>query len=462
MKKNHPFKAAASLALLLTFACPIFAKPSFRTNPAKNRGAEQNQNQSTKRDSEISRIDSLKANKEDETMVALKNSKTDSLRQTDVKRYIAKVAEEIDKSASDDFERVKMIHDLICLTIKYDDDSYWSGDSPSQDSEDVFRSGYAVCEGFSSAFKRLCDELDITCRVVHGYARGVSADINNEKKTYSSNHAWNIVTIKGKDYIIDSTWDEGYMAEKVSVHEYSTDWLCPNPEHFIYSHYTDSAEDQLLPRKVSFSQFLELPSLEPNFFYAVEELKTDLKLINKCNGNFTIEYVEKEKQNLSCNILDIERNEKIPNLTFKQLTDDGTTRIMFSLPRAARYKVSFFQQDDTMEKSNYCGEMILDSKSAGATVFPKTYDDYGLDANGILLSPIEGPLERGKTYEFSVKSKYSDIEVKIDNNWYTLEAAGDGIYSKTIKIPSDAKTLKISVNNGTSESYWTLVSYTLK
>ena len=460
MKKNRPLKAAAFLALLLTFACPIFAKPSFRTNSSRHKTSEHMQK--FKRDPEISRIDSLKTNKEDETMVALKNSRIDSLRKTDVERYIAKVSEEIDESASDDFERVKMAHDIICLTLRYDDDSYWSGDTPSQDSEDVFKSGYAVCEGFSNAFKSLCDELDITCRVVHGYSRGVSANINNENKTYSSNHAWNIVTIDGKDYIVDCTWDEGYMKDRESIHEYTTHWLFPNPEHFIYSHYADSAEDQLLPKKVSFSQFLELPSLKPHFFYAVADLQTDLKLINQCNGSFMIEYVAAEDQKLTCTILDIERNEKIQNFTFTQLTEDGKTRILFSLPRAARYNVSFFQQDSTMEKSDYCGELILDSKSAGTTVFPETYNNYGLDKNGILLSPIEGPLERGKTYKFSVKSKHSAIEIIIDDKWHTMEAEGDGIYSKTIKIPSNAKNLKISVNNGTSESYWTLVSYTLK
>ena len=469
MKKNRPLKAAASLALLLTFACPIFAKPSISINStkdktSKDKTSEQKQKlmQKFKQTPETSRIDELKANKEDETMVALKNSKTDSLRKTDVDRYIAKVTETIDEAASDDFERVKMIHDIICLTIRYDDDSYWSGDTPSQESEDVFKSGYAVCEGFSSAFKRLCDELNITCRVVHGYSRGVSADINNERKTFSSNHAWNIVTIDGKDYIVDSTWDEGYMKGTKSIHEYTTHWLFPNPEQFIYSHYADSAEDQLLPKKVSFSQFLKYPSLWPNFFYAVKDLQTDLKLVNQCNGNFAIEYVENEKQELSCTIRDIESNEIISDLTFTQLTDDGKTRILISLPHAGKYKVSFFQQDDTMEESTYCGEMILDSKKAGTIVYPKTYENYGAEKEGLLLSPIEGPLKRGETYEFSVQSKYSAIEVITDDKWYTLEPVGNGIYSKTIKIPENIKELRIGVNNGSSSSYWTIVSYTLK
>ena len=187
-----------------------------------------------------------------------------------------------------------------------------------------------------------------------------------------------------------------------------------------------------------------------------------MKLVNQCNGNFAIEYVENEKQELSCTIRDIESNEIISDLTFTQLTDDGKTRILISLPHAGKYKVSFFQQDDTMEESTYCGEMILDSKKAGTIVYPKTYENYGAEKEGLLLSPIEGPLERGKTYKFSVKSQYSAIEIIIDGKWQTLEAEGDGIYSKTVEIPSNAKNLKISVNNGTSESYWTLVSYTLK
>ena len=172
MKKNRPLKAAAFLALLLTFACPIFAKPSFRTNSSRHKTSEHMQK--FKRDPEISRIDSLKANKEDETMVALKNSRIDSLRKTDVERYIAKVSEEIDESASDDFERVKMAHDIICLTLRYDDDSYWSGDTPSQESEDVSKSGYAVCEGFSNAFKSLCSEFGKSQCVVYSWIDSLS------------------------------------------------------------------------------------------------------------------------------------------------------------------------------------------------------------------------------------------------------------------------------------------------
>ena len=51
-------------------------------------------------------------------------------------------------------------------------------------------SGNAVGEGFAMAFKALCDELEIDCRVVLGYLDGMV-------------HAWNIVMLYGDYYHID-------------------------------------------------------------------------------------------------------------------------------------------------------------------------------------------------------------------------------------------------------------------
>ena len=50
--------------------------------------------------------------------------------------------------------------------------------------------GSAVGEGFAMAYKALCDELDLNCRVVLGHLKGMV-------------HAWNIVTLNGENYHID-------------------------------------------------------------------------------------------------------------------------------------------------------------------------------------------------------------------------------------------------------------------
>lgn len=51
-----------------------------------------------------------------------------------------------------------------------------------------------VCEGYSKAFKLVCDELGIPCVTVDGYARG--------------GHMWNQVLLYGNWYAVDVTWDD--------------------------------------------------------------------------------------------------------------------------------------------------------------------------------------------------------------------------------------------------------------
>lgn len=53
----------------------------------------------------------------------------------------------------------------------------------------------AVCAGYSMILKEIMDRLGIECEYVEGYTQK------------GSGHAWNIVTIDGKKYPIDLTWD---------------------------------------------------------------------------------------------------------------------------------------------------------------------------------------------------------------------------------------------------------------
>ena len=67
-----------------------------------------------------------------------------------------------------------------------------------------------VCEGYSRAFKVLCDELGIPCVLVEGYAQGSLLD-NAEL------HMWNYVQLDGKWYVVDTTWND----PRVLDNEYS-------------------------------------------------------------------------------------------------------------------------------------------------------------------------------------------------------------------------------------------------
>lgn len=77
-----------------------------------------------------------------------------------------------------------------------------------------------VCEGYSRAFKVLCDELDIPCILMSGNV------IDNNGNT--GGHMWNYVQMEdGKWYAVDVTWDDPstqYAQGVVSGYE-SHDWF---------------------------------------------------------------------------------------------------------------------------------------------------------------------------------------------------------------------------------------------
>ena len=64
----------------------------------------------------------------------------------------------------------------------------------------------ANCEGYSRGMQYLLKQLGIVSRVVSGV--GVSA-------TGTENHMWNIVTVNGREYNVDVTWDD-YIIDSTS------------------------------------------------------------------------------------------------------------------------------------------------------------------------------------------------------------------------------------------------------
>lgn len=60
--------------------------------------------------------------------------------------------------------------------------------------------GKAVCEGYSKAMKLLCDEFEIPCIIVSGFA--INQSTGNRER-----HAWNIIKRPNGVFHVDSTWD---------------------------------------------------------------------------------------------------------------------------------------------------------------------------------------------------------------------------------------------------------------
>ena len=92
-----------------------------------------------------------------------------------------------------DYEKELAIHDYI--TSICENDNRTDVPDESYTPYGVLILGSAVCEGYSNTFKLFMDMLGIECDIITGTAK-------------AGGHAWNRVSIDGKYYLVDVTWDD--------------------------------------------------------------------------------------------------------------------------------------------------------------------------------------------------------------------------------------------------------------
>lgn len=113
------------------------------------------------------------------------------------------------KAASkNDRDKLKTYMQEICSLTSYNSAALSQKDDPNCDTDawqavNVFTGKQAVCEGYSKAFRYLCDSSefssDVHCYTVSGNMKGSGEIIGG------GDHTWNIVVIDGKSYLADVT-----------------------------------------------------------------------------------------------------------------------------------------------------------------------------------------------------------------------------------------------------------------
>ena len=104
-----------------------------------------------------------------------------------------------------DYDKAKYIHDWIVNNTRYAYDQYLTGEYTLSDGVKVhtpfsiFKHGIAICQGYAETFELLANEVGLNSQIVTG-------------ESYNSNgwglHAWNLVEIDGRQYHVDTTWDD--------------------------------------------------------------------------------------------------------------------------------------------------------------------------------------------------------------------------------------------------------------
>ncbi len=97
---------------------------------------------------------------------------------------------------SNRYNFVKSIHDYLCNNAYYPDLNSTDYVGNAHDAYGALVEGRTVCEGYSEAFKLVCDYYKIPCVCITGTANG-------------GGHMWNAVQMDdGMWYLLDITWDD--------------------------------------------------------------------------------------------------------------------------------------------------------------------------------------------------------------------------------------------------------------
>ena len=115
--------------------------------------------------------------------------------------YTAQLSDELDEylnavaGVSRDYDKVKVIHDLMCNKIEYSTsmDNGWDQQCVSAMTGDR----RTVCSGYAHTFTLLCNAAGLECIRIEGTA-----------SQSGMSHAWNKVLIDNVWYNVDVTWDD--------------------------------------------------------------------------------------------------------------------------------------------------------------------------------------------------------------------------------------------------------------
>lgn len=126
-------------------------------------------------------------------------------------------------------ERARVLHDFLIQNVTY---HYNSHDPSDYSIVGPFLYGKAICEGYSKAYKYLCEFADMNCLIVSGKAR-------NGRSGQIENHAWNILYIGEGNYAhIDATWNCNVVFVTMGTYPY----YIISDEKISKDHFWDSSQ----------------------------------------------------------------------------------------------------------------------------------------------------------------------------------------------------------------------------
>lgn len=163
------------------------------------------------------------------------------------------------------------------------------------DANKIVRKNKAVCQGFASLLKEMCNSVNIDCDTISGYTKTELRDIN--KRLKKTDHAWNAVKLYGNWYLVDVTWatSKFNVVSRKFEKKFDDHYFITEPFSFILDHFPLNQKWQLLEKPIKRKKFIQAPIYYADYFhlnvshFSIKKGKINLKLKKPLQVTFTAE-----------------------------------------------------------------------------------------------------------------------------------------------------------------------------
>lgn len=149
-------------------------------------------------------------------------------------------------------DKLRSIYLWLIHTIQYDIAAV-DNERINKNNQDILRRKKAICWGYSTLLKAMCEIANIPATIISGY---VKTSLDTTPFLKYPTHAWNAVQIEDSWYLLDATWDSGLINSPSDFYEkFGETYYCTTPSTFITNHLPASPKWQLLDCPISVETF---------------------------------------------------------------------------------------------------------------------------------------------------------------------------------------------------------------
>ncbi|HEY9840347.1 MAG TPA: transglutaminase domain-containing protein [Candidatus Obscuribacterales bacterium] len=264
---------------------------------------------------------------------------------------IPAVARYLAQRESDPYGRVKAVYDYVASRITYDGAALKQGVYPPQDPVTVFKTRKAVCAGYSRLFMALTGEMGLLSAYVTGDARDINGTVPP-----GVGHAWNAVKIRGKWYLIDSTWGSGYLENFRFHRRYTPAYLFTPPEVFGQDHFPEATTWQLRRQPLSRRAFETQPMLRAGFFARGYRLAEPVTSPLQAQKQLHLTLHNPKRQYLLAHLQPEKGKTTIPC----RITGTRTLRLSCPIPSSGPYQLELFSNSRSYGSFESIGQIKVE------------------------------------------------------------------------------------------------------